>query len=89
MPNLRLIHDNAADRATSLAASTTSGALVAANLQNDFKGQVHRSTGTSVILKPTYSGRLISTWPACTSASCAEPTASSASPSRCVMPITT
>lgn len=48
MPNLRLIHDNAADRATSLAASTTSGALVAANLQNDFKGQVHRSTGTSV-----------------------------------------
>lgn len=48
MPNLRLIHDNAADRATSLAASTTSGALVAAYLQNDFKGQVHRSTGTSV-----------------------------------------
>ena len=48
MPNLRVIHDNAADRATSLAASTTSGALVAANLQNDFKGQVHRSTGTSV-----------------------------------------
>ena len=43
-----MIHDNAADRATSLAASTTSGALVAANLQNDFKGQVHRSTGTSV-----------------------------------------
>ena len=48
VPNLRLIHDNAADRATSLAASTTSGALVAAYLQNDFKGQAHRSTGTSV-----------------------------------------
>lgn len=48
MPNLRLIHDNAADRATSLAASTTAGALVAAYLQNDFKGQAHRSTGTSV-----------------------------------------
>ena len=48
MPNLRLIHDNAADRATSLAASTTSGALVAAYMQNDFKGQAHRSTGTSV-----------------------------------------
>ena len=48
MPNLRLIHDNAADRATSLAASTTAGALVAAYMQNDFKGQAHRSTGTSV-----------------------------------------
>ena len=48
MPNLRLIHDNAADRATSLAASTTAGALVAAYLQNDFKGQAHRSTGTSM-----------------------------------------
>lgn len=48
MPNLRLIHDNAADRATSIAASTTAGALVAAYMQNDFKGQVHRSTGTSV-----------------------------------------
>lgn len=54
MPNLRLIHDNAADRATSLAASTTSGALVAAYLQNDFKGQVHRSTGTSVTYTLTW-----------------------------------
>ena len=54
MPNLRLIHDNAADRATSIAASTTSGALVAAYLQNDFKGQVHRSTGTSVTYTLTW-----------------------------------
>lgn len=47
MPNLRLIHDNAADRAT-VAASTTAGSLSAANLLTDLKGQVHRSTGTSV-----------------------------------------
>ena len=54
MPNLRLIHDNAADRATSLAASTTSGALVAAYMQNDYKGQAHRSTGTSVTYTLTW-----------------------------------
>lgn len=47
MPNLRVIHDNAADRAT-LVASTTAGALAAANMLTDIKGQVHRSTGTSV-----------------------------------------
>lgn len=47
MPNLRLIHDNAADRAT-VTASSTAGALVAANMLTDLKGQVHRSTGTSV-----------------------------------------
>jgi hypothetical protein len=47
MPNLRLIYDNAADRAT-LTASSTAGALVASNLQTDLKGQIHRSTGTSV-----------------------------------------
>ena len=67
MPNLRLIHDNAADRATSLAASTTSGALVAAYMQNDFKGQVHRSTGTSVSYTLTWTagetvGGVVSTW---------------------------
>ena len=46
MSNLRLIYDNATDRATSISASTTSGALVAAYMQTDMKGQVHRSTGT-------------------------------------------
>ena len=56
MPNLRLIHDNAADRATSLAASTTAGALVAAYMQNDLKGQAHRSTGTSVSYTLTWTG---------------------------------
>lgn len=56
MPNLRLIHDNAADRATSIAASTTSGALVAAYMQTDLKGQAHRSTGTSVTYTLTWTG---------------------------------
>jgi hypothetical protein len=48
MSNLRIIHDNAADRAT-ISASTTAGPLLAAaNMQNDFKGQVHRSVGGAV-----------------------------------------
>lgn len=55
MANLRIIHDNAADRGT-LLASTTAGSLAAANMLNDMKGQVHRSLGTSV----TYT----LTWPA-------------------------
>ena len=58
MSNLRLIYDNATDRATSISASTTSGALVAANLQNDFKGQVHRSTGTSVSYTLTWTNEI-------------------------------
>lgn len=47
MANMRIIYD---DKATSAAitASTTSGTLLAANMQNDYKGQVHRSTGTTV-----------------------------------------
>lgn len=54
MPNLRIVYDNAADRATSLTASTTSGTLVAANMQNEYKGQAHRSTGTSVTYTLTW-----------------------------------
>lgn len=53
MANLRLIHDNAADRAT-VAASTTAGALVAANMLTDVKTEVHRSTGTSVTYTLTW-----------------------------------
>lgn len=44
MANLRIISDNAADRAT-LTASTTSGLLAAANLQSDKKSSVWRATG--------------------------------------------
>lgn len=56
MPNLRVIWDNAADRASTLTASTTAGALVASNMQTDIKGQVHRSTGTSVSYTLTWPG---------------------------------
>lgn len=47
MPNLRIIFDNLAAKAT-LTASSTAGSLVAANMLNDTKVSVHRSTGTSV-----------------------------------------
>jgi hypothetical protein len=52
--NLRIISDNAVDRATALVASTTSGSLVASYMQNDFKGKAHRSTGTSVSYAATW-----------------------------------
>lgn len=53
MPNLRLIYSNEADSAT-ITASTTAGSLVASNMQNDYKGKVHRSTGTSVTYTCTW-----------------------------------
>lgn len=46
MSNLRVIWDNAADRATTVA-STTAGALTVAGLKLDTKGSGHRFTGTS------------------------------------------
>lgn len=54
MPNLRIIYDNAADRANSLTASSTSGQLVASNMLNENKGIVHRSTGTQVTYTMTW-----------------------------------
>jgi hypothetical protein len=54
MPNMRVISNNVADSAT-LTASTTSGTLVAANMQNDFKGQVHRASGNFVTYTLTWS----------------------------------
>lgn len=53
MANMRIIYDDKATSAT-ITASTTSGALVAANMQTDYKGQVHRSTGTSVTYTLTW-----------------------------------
>jgi hypothetical protein len=53
VPNLRIISANAADTST-LTASTTAGALAAANMLTDYKGQVHRSTGTSVTYTLTW-----------------------------------
>lgn len=54
MPNLRIIHDNAAHRVSALTASTTAGALTASNLLTDVKTQVHRSTDTSVTYTATW-----------------------------------
>lgn len=48
MPNLRILYDNRADEAATLAADTTSGSLAAANLLTDIKNEVHRSTATTV-----------------------------------------
>lgn len=44
---MRIIYDNKADSAT-ITASTTTGSLAASNMQNEYKGKHHRSTGTSV-----------------------------------------
>ena len=53
MPNLRIIYDNAADRAA-LTASTTAGTLGVANLQNNRKGRPWRATGTTARLGATW-----------------------------------
>jgi hypothetical protein len=53
MPNLRIIYDNAADRAA-LTASTTAGSLGVANLQNNRKGRPWRATGTTARLGATW-----------------------------------
>lgn len=51
--SLRIVSDNAADRAT-LTASTTAGLLAVANLYSDKKSQVHRATATSVTYTLTW-----------------------------------
>lgn len=53
MSNLRIIGDNAADRAT-LSASSTNGALVVTNLQSDKKSNVWQATTTSARLGATW-----------------------------------
>jgi len=53
MPNLRVIHDNAADRAT-ITASSTAGLLSVANLKTDIKGVPHRSVGGVVTYTLTW-----------------------------------
>lgn len=55
MANMRIVYNNIADSATSVTASTTSGSLPASNLLTELKGQVHRSTGTSVTYTCTWS----------------------------------
>jgi hypothetical protein len=53
MSNMRIISDNAADRAT-LTASSTAGALSVTNLQTDVKSDVWRAIGTSARLTATW-----------------------------------
>jgi|APAra7269096714_1048519.scaffolds.fasta_scaffold00313_9 hypothetical protein len=53
MSNLRIVHDNASCRAT-ITASSTAGALAAANLQVDDKSSVWRATGTTARLTLTW-----------------------------------
>jgi hypothetical protein len=48
MPNIRILYNNVADDCSSIAADSTSGTLVAANLLTDIKTEVHRSTSTTV-----------------------------------------
>lgn len=53
MMNLRILHDNAADRAV-LAASSQAGTLGPANLQRDSKSAVLRATGTVQTITATW-----------------------------------
>lgn len=55
MPNLRIISDNAADRATLTASSQASADMAVANLRTDIKTHVWRSTGTTATLTATWS----------------------------------
>lgn len=55
MSALRLIYDNAADRAT-IAASSTAGSLGVKYLKTDRKAEVHRSIGTEVDFTLTWPG---------------------------------
>lgn len=54
MPNLRILHDNALSRTATLTANTTSGSLVAANMQTEVKTAVHRTTGTTAAYTMTW-----------------------------------
>lgn len=56
MNNLRILHDNAADRAV-LDASTTAGALVVSNLLNNRKGAPWRAIGTTARLGARWTAR--------------------------------
>lgn len=58
MSNLRMIYRNIADAAT-ITASSTAGALAAANLKTEIKGQVHRSVGTNVSYTLTWAAAQI------------------------------
>lgn len=46
--NIRILYENQANTASSLAASSTAGSLVASNMLSDIRTRVHRSIGTNV-----------------------------------------
>ena len=48
MSNIQILYDNVSNLCSSITASTTTGDLVASNMLTEYKGQNHRSTGTSV-----------------------------------------
>lgn len=52
--NLRIIYDNAIDRATTLTADTTAGTMGPTALQRDGKSDVHRTTQRSVAYRATW-----------------------------------
>jgi hypothetical protein len=54
MANLRIVYDNAANRAATLVASTTAGTLAASNMLTDIKSEVWRSTSTSATITLTW-----------------------------------
>lgn len=54
MQNLRIVYDNVAKQAATLAASSTAGSLVASNLLTDFKNEVWRATSTTATLTLTW-----------------------------------
>lgn len=53
MSNLRIVYDNAADRAT-LSASSTAGSLAVSNMLTDIKSEVWRSTGSTATITATW-----------------------------------
>jgi hypothetical protein len=55
MANIRILYENQAKRANSLTASSEAGSNVAANLLDDIKTTIHRSTGTSATYALTWS----------------------------------
>lgn len=52
---MRIIYDNAIDRATTITASSTATGFSASNLRNNLKSSVHRSTSSSVTYTATWS----------------------------------
>lgn len=55
MANMRIIYDNKADSATIIASNTeATNKLIASNMQNEYKGKVHRSASTTVYYDLTW-----------------------------------